>query len=66
MRAKQGHKLTKPDSPYMGRWLKRYWAKRTCRRHSPVPPNRVFYVKTRYVFLGKGDPIPWIGEEAEA
>lgn len=24
-----------------------------------VPPNRVFYVKTRYVFLGKGEPMPF-------
>lgn len=24
-----------------------------------VPPNRVFYVKTRYVYLGKGLPRPF-------
>lgn len=24
-----------------------------------MPPNRVFHVKTRYVFLGKGEPMPF-------
>lgn len=27
--------------------------------YSSMPPNRVFHVKTRYVFLGKGEPIPF-------
>lgn len=27
--------------------------------YSPMPPNRVFHVKTRYVFLGKGEPMPF-------
>lgn len=31
MRAKLGYKLRKADSPRIGRWLKRYFAKRTCR-----------------------------------
>ncbi len=29
-----------------------------------VPPNRVFYVKTRYVYVGKGLPRPFdLGDE---
>ncbi len=24
-----------------------------------MPPNRVYHVKTRYVFLGKGEPMPF-------
>ena len=31
MRAKRGHRLMKTSSS-IGNWLKRYWAKRTCRR----------------------------------
>lgn len=27
--------------------------------YESVPPNRVFYIKTRYVFLGKGEPTPF-------
>ena len=27
--------------------------------YSSVPPNRVFYVKTRYIFAGKGEPLPF-------
>ncbi len=27
--------------------------------YSSMPPNRVFHVKTRYVFLGKGEPMPF-------
>ncbi len=27
--------------------------------YESVPPNRVFYMKTRYVFLGKGEPTPF-------
>ena len=27
--------------------------------YSSMPPNYVFYVKTRYVFLGKGEPMPF-------
>ena len=25
----------------------------------PIPPNRTFYVKTKYVFVGKGTPLPF-------
>lgn len=34
MRAKQGHRYIKMDSPFIGNWLKRYWAKKTCRRRA--------------------------------
>ena len=27
--------------------------------YSSMPPNRVFHVTTRYVFLGKGEPMPF-------
>ncbi len=27
--------------------------------YEPVPPNRVFYVSTRYVYGGKGEPQPF-------
>jgi hypothetical protein len=27
--------------------------------YAPVPPTRTFYVKTRYVFCGKGEPTPF-------
>jgi hypothetical protein len=27
--------------------------------YEPAPPNRVFHVKTRYVYLGKGLPRPF-------
>ena len=25
----------------------------------PAPPNRTFYVRTRYIFKGKGGPAPF-------
>ena len=28
-----------------------------------VPPNRTFYVKTRYVYLGQGEPWPFVLDE---
>jgi len=27
--------------------------------YQPVPSNRMFYVKTRYVYGGKGTPLPF-------
>jgi len=35
MKAKRGYCVQKTDSPYIGRWLKWYWTKKTCRRKSP-------------------------------
>lgn len=32
MKAKKGYKKQKTDSPSIGRWLKRYWEKNTCRK----------------------------------
>lgn len=30
--------------------------------YQPVPPNRTFHVKTRYVYTGKGEPAKYIEE----
>ena len=30
MKAKQGYRNQKSRSPWIGKWLKRYWIKRTC------------------------------------
>ncbi len=27
--------------------------------YQPVPPGRTFFVKTRYAFMGKGEPAPY-------
>ena len=27
--------------------------------YAAVPPNRTFYAKTRYVFIGEGEPLPF-------
>ena len=32
MNAKRGYRQQKPDAPRVGRWLKRYFTRRTCRR----------------------------------
>ena len=32
MRAKKGYKKQKPNSPEIGKWLKKYFKKRTCRK----------------------------------
>lgn len=32
-------------------------------KNTAVPPKRTFYVKTRYVFLGRGEPLPMVLEE---
>jgi hypothetical protein len=32
MKAKKGYRRDKTDSPGIGRWLKRYFGTRTCRR----------------------------------
>ena len=34
MKAKKGYRKQKPDSPRIGKWLKRYWKKRTCRKRT--------------------------------
>ena len=31
MKAKKGYKHDKPRGPWIGKWLKRYFAKRTCK-----------------------------------
>lgn len=36
MKAKEGRKKQKTDSPYIGNWLKRYWEKRTVRRKKRI------------------------------
>lgn len=35
------------------------WTTFAERTYERVPPNRMFYVKTRYVYLGKGLPHPF-------
>lgn len=62
--SKEGKSRRKPKSVY------RHWNERAevlvMRReeadefsYEHVPPNRMFYVKTRYVYVGKGFPQPF-------
>ena len=54
VKAKRGYRLQKADSPAIGRWLKRYYLKRTCRHGVPLV-NKGNYTKTSSV----GEEVLW-------